>query len=496
MKRSKFNLSHYKLLTCDLGKFIPISVMECIPGDIFQWATRLLIRTSPLLAPIMHPVRVRVHHFFIPYRLVWEDFEDFITGGAAGTSAPAIPSTIVVSQTSAIGTLPDYLGCNPCTSGGATYPVNCMAFRAYRTVWNEFIRDPQLQTAQTVSLASGVDSTPGIDDLLNVCWPKDYFTTARTEPQLGPEITIPTATNPILLSSGTTNATLIRRADTHALATSQNPLRTDANGKLLDASGAVPLVADPNETLSLAMGTLQDLRESFAVLKFEEARARWGSRYVEYLMSLGVTPADARMQRPEYLGGGSQTIQFSEVLQTAPLDGTNPVGALKGHGIGGLSSNRFRRFIPEHGFIMSFLSVVPHSIYSDAIPRHFLKSSKFDYFQKEFQFVGQQDLWNREVYGAVTGADMTQTTFAYADRYDEYRRAFSQVHGEFKTSLNYWHFARIFASAPALNSDFVKCVPTTRTYASTANDPLYVYAKHSVQARRPIAKVGTPGNAF
>ena len=226
--------------------------------------------------------------------------------------------------------------------------------------------------------------------------------------------------------------------------------------------------------------------------RYEEARARFGSRYTEYLRYLGVRSSDARLQRPEYLGGGVQTLQFSEVLQTA--EGTDPVGDLKGHGIAAMRSNRYRRFFEEHGIILSLMSVRPKSVYLQSIDRYWTKTAKEEFWQKEFQFIGQQAIKNKEVDVSISNPD---SAFGWQDRYDEYRRRFSTVSGEFRTSLlNYWHFARDLGSGAALNGAFVTCNPTERTFAVPSQDVLYVMAHHSIQARRLVAKSGGSSFAF
>jgi len=225
-----------------------------------------------------------------------------------------------------------------------------------------------------------------------------------------------------------------------------------------------------------------------ALQRYAEARSRYGSRYTEYLSYLGVRSSDARLQRPEYLGGGRETIQFSEVLQTA--EGTNPVGELRGHGIAAARSNRYRRFFEEHGYIISLMVIRPKTIYAQGLFRTWNRRVKEDFWQRELQHIGQQEVLNKEVYAAHASPD---GTFGYQDRYDEYRRSESRVSGEFRdTTLDYWHLARIFGSSPALNSSFVSSVPTKRIFAVTDPevDSLYVTVKHSTQARRQVAKEG------
>jgi len=201
---------------------------------------------------------------------------------------------------------------------------------------------------------------------------------------------------------------------------------------------------------------------------------------------LGIRSSDARLQRPEYLGGGRQTIQFSEVLQTGVDSSDAGVASLKGHGIGAMRSNRYRRFFEEHGYIVSVLSVVPKAIYSDGLCRTWNRTTKEDFYQKELEHIGQQQVLNKEVYASHSTPD---GTFGYQDRYDEYRRGVSSIAGQMRDSTyNNWHFARIFGSDPALNSTFTNCTPAVRPFADQTNDNMVIMANHSIQARRMIAK--------
>lgn len=484
MKRNKFSLSHYKLLTCDMGELVPCSVMEVLPGDTVQQATSLLVRTSPLLAPVMHPVHVRVHCWFVPHRLVWDGWEDFITGGPDGLDAAVVPQVTLPAVVS--GSLPDYLG----VPVGYAGTVNAMPFRGYNLIWNEWYRDQDLQADLVVNTDDGPDDGAAIYSLQNVAWEKDYFTSARPWEQKGPAVTIPIGTTAPVTRDANAAGWLAFTGGTNTPNTG-SPVSTAA-GDLQSAGNAISL--DPNSGLSADLTnasaiTVNALREALAIQRYEEARARYGSRYVEYLRYLGVRSSDARLQRPEYLGGGRNTIQFSEVLQSAP--GAEPdshVGDLKGHGIGAVRSNRYRRFFEEHGYVFCFVSVLPKTMYMSALWRHWVRKNKDDYWQKEFEHIGQQPVYNKEVYANHSVPD---GTFGYQDRYDEYRRAESSVAGDFRTTLNFWHFARDFTSDPALNASFVKAVPTERVFAVNSADVLWIMAKHSVQARRMLSKSGT-----
>lgn len=500
MKRSKFSLSNYKLLTCDMGELVPIGMYEALPGDSIQQATSALVRCSPLLAPVMHPVTVRIHHWFVPYRLLWSEFEDFITAGPAGISLPTFP-TITMPNPTVVGSLADYLG----IPSGLTnsLPVSALPFRAYQMIFNEHYRDQDLVTEAPIVTTSGNDATTSTT-LQRVAWEKDYFTSARPWEQKGPQVTIPLGTAALVRTAAANDVTGVqqgvrfREAGTGNFPASTAPMNIEGTTGAAKGSNLSPgtvgnalyptnLYADLSNASAI---TVTALRQALALQSFEEARARYGSRYVEYLRYLGVRSSDARLQRPEYLGGGRQTIQFSEVLATAAS--TTPatsVGEMKGHGISAMRSNRYRRFFEEHGVVMSLMSVLPKTMYVQGIARHWNRRTKEEFWQREFQHIGQQAIKNKEVYGAAAAPD---ATFGYQDRYDEYRRTESTIAGEFRTTaLDYWHMGRTFASEPALNASFVTSTPSKRNFASQSTDVLYVMAKHNIQARRQVAKVGT-----
>lgn len=485
MKRSKHSLSNYKLLSCDMGELVPIGLTEVLPGDTIQQATSALVRVAPLVSPVMHPVHVRIHHWFVPHRLVWDEWEDFITGGPDGDSLPDFPVIATPSSTgSIVGSLADYLGV---PTGVPDLEVSALPFRAYSMIWNEWYRDQDLQTPLVISKASGLDTTTNTA-LQNVAWEKDYFTSARPWTQKGPDITVPIGTTAPIVADGPLSLH-------NPVTSTNNNVRIQSNANLNWGSGGSATASDAEYNsglladLSLAQGvSINDLRESFALQRYEEARARYGSRYTEYLRYLGIRSSDARLQRPEYLGGGRQTIQFSEIVQTGPDGDGDGVANLKGHGIGALRSNRYRRFFEEHGYVLSFISVKPKTIYAQGLPRTWNRRTKEDFFQKELQHIGQQEVLNKELYAAATDPD---GVFGYQDRYDEYRRSESTIGGEFRTILNDWHYARIFGSEPALNADFVRSVPTKRVNAVQTNDILYIMVNHSIQARRIIAASGT-----
>lgn len=498
MKRSKFSLSNYKLLSANMGGLYPCGLVEVLPGDSLQQATSLLLRCSPLLAPVMHPVQVRLHHWFVPHRIIWDDWEKFITGGPDGMDDSVFPTITMPGGGAAIGSLADYFGV---PTGVPNLEVSALPFRAYNLIYNQFYRDQDLSPEVQISTASGPDADTDTD-LLRASWEKDYFTSARPWEQKGPTITIPLGdrapVNGIGIVGGVANAAaggaiyqsggVVSPAGVRAWPTNSGSTVILDNNNSAGSSGSGDHYPGVYADLSSASAiTVTLLREALALQRYEEARARFGSRYVEYLRYLGVRSSDARLQLPEYLGGGKQSIQFSEVLATAETD-DNPIGSLKGHGIAAMRSNRYRRYFEEHGYVISLLSIRPKTMYVQGLPRTWNRRTKEDFWQVELQHVGQQEILNKELYASHSDPD---GTFGFQDRYDEYRRQESTIAGEFRSSvLDFWHMARIFASQPALNQSFVEANPTDRIFAVPSYDTLYIMANHSIQARRLVAKTG------
>jgi Capsid protein (F protein) len=493
MKRDKFSLSNYQLATMDMGELVPVGCYEVLPGDSIQQASSVLLRVSPLLAPVMHPIEVRIHHWFVPNRLVWSDWDDFITG----VGSPTYPTITIPAAPLSTGSLADYLGIPAGTFTVAT-PVSAMPFRAYNTIFNEFYRDQDLVTEVAV------DSTV----LQRIAWQKDYFTAARPFTQKGAAVTVPLGSSAPVKTSlatqfiGPTNHPEMRITANNTSTGGPVPVGNVLGSGAAAAAGAGSFVTSGPATFGIGPGwypnnlfadlsaataaNVIDVRRAFALQRYAEARAMYGSRYSEYLRYLGVNSRDARLDRPEYLGGGKQTISFSEVLQTTPVTGNGNVGELKGHGITALRSNRYRRFIEEHGHVISLMSVRPKTMYTDGLDRMWTRRIKEDYWQKELEAIGMQEVQNRELFGYANST----AVFGYNDRYSEYKTLRSGTHGDFRSTLNFWHLARSFASQPVLNSSFTNCDPGKRINAVQTADTLWAMVNHSIQARRLVKKSG------
>lgn len=520
-RRSTFGLSHYRLFSAKMGYIYPIACYEVLPGDTFRQSTSLFLRLAPLVTPVMHPVHVKIHSWYVPYRLLWEDWEDFRTRGPEGTDASEVPYITAPSGGFPVGSLADYLGI-PTGIEGLT--VNAFAFRAYNYIFNENYRDERVQDELPWVMTGGADTTTSTA-LAPSPWGRDYFTTASPTPQTGPEVSIPVnltqAGEPSysITSTGSptfkatqfgktmqgqklqaswetinaANATLRfgNAAPTIPGATLGNTGSANAN-----KSGVAPLEWDnPALKVNFTAGNpelgsinIADWREAMAMQRFEETRSLWGARYNEFLMDMGIRPSDARLQLPEYLGGGRQTIQFSEVLQTAP-GGEDPVGALKGHGIGAMRTNRFRRFFEEDGIVLTFAMVRPIGVYMQGLHKMWSRRSFAEFYNYQFEHLSQQPVYTRELYAGVTDKDKV---FGYQNIYDDYRSIPSQVSGEMRTVLNSWHMARDFSNEPVLNGDFMTSPPTNRIFAAQENDTLYCMAHHTIHSRRLLPRFGDP----
>lgn len=485
MKRSKHNLSHYRLLTGAMGKLLPIGCTEVIPGDTIEHSISSVVRVTPLLAPVIHPVKVRIHHFFVPCRLLWDEWEQFIVGDGQTHFMPTVtsPNRNPSSTTPAQGSLQEkdlmhLLGVPVSTSG---VQVNSMPLRAFNMIFNEYFRDQDLVPPRNEEQR----------DIPNVAWEKDYFTSARPWTQKGAEVSIPLGISAPVVSDGTGIPTFYQGSDNAgSIAVRTDGSKDVASQNIVTApNSAFPMrwsVTNLKTDLTQASAVdVNDLRRAFALQRYQEARARYGSRYSEYLRYLGITPSDARLQRPEYLGGGTTRLNFSEVLQTSPASeaDTNGVGDMYGHGIAGVRGNSYRKFFEEHGYVVSLMSVRPKTIYQNGCHRMWLKRSNEEYFQKELTQIGQQGILKNEVY---LGAGQDTAIFGYQDRYREYKENPSLVQGEFRNVLNFWHLARNIPSTAALNASFVTCEPSDRIYQVQTNDPLWIMVNHKMIARRLV----------
>lgn len=490
-----FDLTHDHKTSLNMGYLVPTMVMEAIPGDKFSLSAEHLCRLAPLVAPMMHRLDVRHEYFFVPYRLLWEKWEMFITDKKDPIFPPAFPTTQI--EDTYYGLLADYLGI-PNPIGLNTETVSAMPFAAYQFIWNEYYRDQNLQEAVEYKLIDG-DNSANLDlrDLRKRCWEHDYFTASLPFAQKGEAVTIPVAgfeDVPVKINNPSHEGDDFDFEGQWIPPTPDDPSLV-RGGIPSDGSVGIDAFHPYAETSSIENGTttINDLRRANALQRFLEKLARGGSRYVETIYAMfGVKSPDARLQRPEYITGVKTPIAISEVLNTTGTE-QNPQGNMAGHGIAAGQGNYGSYFVQEHGLIMCMTSVMPRTAYQQGIPKMFLKTtSPYEYFFPDFAHIGEQEVKNKEIF-AFQGAT-GDATFGYTPRYAEYKVAPSQVSGDFRTSLAFWHMGRIFASAPALNAEFVECTPREDVFAVT--DPeaqkIYMHIQHRVRAIRRMPKFGTP----
>lgn len=499
---SKFDLSHQKKLSCNMGDLVPIMIQEVLPGDKFRVNSEILMRLAPMLAPVMHYIDVWVHSYFVPDRIIWNEFEPWITGGEDGTEAPVFPQMIfntdfLNTSLAQPGQLMDFLGFPtfPASdTGPVTNPQNfsLMPFRAYQMIYNEYYRDQNLQPKIDFSLASGIfpysDAIP-LMSMRKRCWEKDYFTSALPFAQRGPEVSIPIGVNysDISIFRDASGAPPVGLADITTNGTGTPP---GDIGTAFDGPGRIENIE------SIAEPTINELRYSFRLQEWLEKAARGGSRYIEQNRSFfNVMSSDARLQRPEYIGGGKAPVVISEVLSTFQEgdDTGNPQGTMAGHGVSVGNLNKFSYTAEEHGQIITIMSILPRTNYQQGLPKMWQRFNKLDRYWPPFANLGEQEVKGKELFYDWDDS-AGESTFGYQSRYAEYKYCPSTVHGSFKTSLSYWHMGRIFETKPLLNSDFVSADPTFRIFAVEDPDIEHLYCNiyHHVSAIRPMPFYGTP----
>jgi hypothetical protein len=489
-----------------IGEITPILCQETVPGDKFNVESTNLLRFAPMLAPIMHQTSVYIHYFFVPNRILWDNWEDFITGGEDGTADPAFPVFNNLG-TVAEGSLFDYLGLPTGTSIG---DVNALPTMAYNKIYNEYYRDQNLATKLTDKAVDGNNSAVGLFNLQKRAWQHDYFTSALPWTQKGPEATIPLGTEAPIVYGNYASITPDTSDDYQHF---RKPYSVDptaywdakdvtSNGiaRIATATGDlgnIDLSGSHAADLSDASAaSINELRRAFRLQEWLERNARGGSRYIEVIMAhFGVKSSDSRLQRPEFLGGSATPVTISEVLQTSDnASETTPQANMAGHGVAVGQSNKVSYFCEEHGFILGLMTVMPKTAYQQGLPKIFSKFDKFDYFWPSFQSIGEQPIYNQEIYYDASDSQ-NENVFGYTPRYAEYKYIPSSVHGEMRSSLKFWHMGRIFASRPSLNADFIECdnAEVERIFAVNQDaENLYVYLHNHIKATRPMVYFGTP----
>ncbi len=509
--RSKFNRSHVLKTTFDEGKLIPIFVDEVLPGDSFKLKVTTFTRMATPIFPVMDNLYLETFFFFVPMRLIWENFQKFMGEQEnPGDSTDFLIPTATPTSSVAVGSLSDYFGI---PTGINNLSYNILPHRAYWLIWNEWFRDENLQDSVPV-FKGDAGKVWESDTAVNGfgpadCAPRgkryDYFTSCLPWPQKGPGVELPL---------GDTAGVGVLNTDRIPI---HNSLSQNIFGLNYTQATTSPIVTysvgfngtdsvNPGNTglthlfadLSTATAvTINSLRQAFQLQRYYEKDARGGTRYIEKIKShFGVTSPDARLQRPEYLGGHSDRININPVVQTSSTDSTSPQGNLSAFGVSGARYHGFSKSFVEHGYIIGLANVRADLTYQQGLNRMWSRKTVLDFYWPSFAHLGEQAVLNKEIYAQGTSQD--DEVFGYQERYGEYRYKPSLITGKFRStyarSLEAWHFSQKFENLPTLSNQFIQDNPPINRCLAVPSEPHFLMdAFFNLKCVRPMPLFGTPG---
>lgn len=511
--RSSFQIQHTHKTTFDGGYLVPVFVDEVLPGDSFRLKMTAFARLATPIFPVMDNMYLDSFFFFVPNRLVWSNWKKFM--GEQVNPGDSISYTIpqMVSKASGydVGSLQDYFGLPTFGQVTATQTVShsALPLRAYNLIYNEWFRDENLQNSVVVDTG---DSASTYTDyvLLKRGKRKDYFTGALPWPQKGSSVSLPLGTTaPVKLDSTVFSTQAVRKASDHTIIANA-VLGSSAGGALFDSVTTATANIDPGTTLyadlsAATAATINQLRQSFQIQKLLERDARGGTRYTEIVRAhFGVVSPDARLQRPEYLGGGTSSITINPIAQTSGTGAsgtTTPTGTLAAMGSTVAGGHGFTQAFTEHGHVIGLVSVRADLTYQQGIRRFWNRSTRYDFYFPAFAMLGEQTILNKEIYckGDATAADAQ--VFGYQERWAEYRYNPSMITGLFRSTssgtIDPWHLAQKFTSLPTLADTFIReTPPIDRIVAvgSSANGQQFLFDSFfDVRAARPLPMYSVPG---
>nr|DAI40440.1 MAG TPA: Major capsid protein [Microviridae sp.] len=518
-KLNAFDLGHNHFTTINMGDLVPISWLECVPGDIFNLDMEMLVRAQPMLAPIMNNLTCDIHAFFVPTRLLWKDWESFCTtiiqdsippktfegtppvwGQKDDVEQATLPNINLASMS-----LWDYFGFSRIFKVDALADKRPLDFlrRAYYFIWNEWFRDENLQEP--------IDYyNTDRQDVLKRAWRKDYFTASYVGRQKG--------TSPSVPLSGTGSVKWTKQFFTQLASVQETNevfafRKIDNKGigmravQLEGGIGSYPTLDQTNQAFldflndnSFDMSNVgtfdtNDLREMFQIQKFLERLMMAGSRYIEFLQSqFGVSPSDSRLQIPERIGGTSFNIKISEVIATAETElangEVNPQGNQSGHGLSVSAGSLGTYKAVEFGYIIVLANIQPPAVYVDRIPKEMFRKTLLEQYNPHFVNLSFQATENREIYAQGTTED--EGIFAYAGRYDEMREKQSYISGDMYDKLDFYLNFRKFTTLPRFNSDFIECKPDNHIFKVQDEPPFLCNFYCDFKALRPLPLVSEP----
>ena len=497
--RSQFNRGHRYLTTFDADYLVPVLVDDIVPGDTFNVNMNFFARLATPLYPIMDNLYLESFFFFVPYRLVWENWEKM--HGAQDNPGDSIDFTVPTytsTDTAAVGSRYDYFGI-PTGIANVLQGISNLPGRAYNLIWNDWFRDQNLQNKVTVDTGNGPDAPANYRDLLKRGKRYDYFTACLTAPQKGDAVSLPLGTVAPIFAAATTGQsvgihssttdTVIRRLEVNT-----TPLEMDTGN-----TGDVLMQAN---LAGASSATINDLRLAFQTQRLLERDARSGTRYNELILAhFGVTVPDFRLQRPEFLGGGSTRINISAVAQTSgqPTPAVNDkLGELAA--IGTVSgSHGFTKSFVEHGVLIGLVNVRADLTYSQGIERYWNKSTRYDFYYPVLSQIGEQSVFNKEIYYQNSSQD--DDVFGYQERYAEMRYKPSKLTGLMRvdaaSNLDEWHLSEDFGSLPTLGSTFIEsntAGPLDRAIQIPTEPQIIFDSYIDMQCARPMPLFGVPGN--